>query len=54
MRKFRQFFRELTAQDTPKFSFPDDNLRKHKWIFTKFGMFIDFVEIRFEITFVKF
>ena len=31
------------------FSFPDDNLSKHQWIFTKFGMYIGmcFVEIWF-------
>ena len=27
------------------FSFPDDNLSKHQWIFTKLGMCIDIVEI---------
>ena len=30
-------------------SFPDDNLSKHQWIFTKLGMDIDVVEIWFEI-----
>ena len=44
MGKFRQFFTELSAQDTPIFSFPD-NLSKHQWIFTKLGMCIDVVEI---------
>ena len=29
------------------FLFPDDNLSKHQWIFTKFGMCIDIVEIWF-------
>ena len=29
--------------------FPDDNLNKHQWIFTKLGMCIDFVEIWFGI-----
>ena len=28
MGKFRQIFTELSAQDTPIFSFPDDNLSK--------------------------
>ena len=28
-----------------RFSFPDDNLSKHQWIFTKLGMYIDIVEI---------
>ena len=27
------------------FSFPDDNLSKHQWIFIKLGMCIDIVEI---------
>ena len=31
------------------FSFPDDNLSKHHWIFTKLGMCIDIVEIWFGI-----
>ena len=31
------------------FSFPDDDLSKHQWIFTKFGMCIDIVEIWFGI-----
>ena len=29
--------------------FPEDNLNKHKWIFTKLGMCIDIVEIWFGI-----
>ena len=29
--------------------FPDDNLSKHQWIFTNFGMCIDIVEIWFGI-----
>ena len=33
------------------FSFPDDNLRKHQWIFTKLGMCIDIVEIWFGIAY---
>ena len=32
-----------------RFSFPDDNLSKHQWIFTKLGMCIDNVEIWFWI-----
>ena len=31
------------------FLFPDDNLSKHHWIFTKFGMCIDIVDIWFGI-----
>ena len=49
MGKFRQIFTELSARDMPKFLFPDDNLSKHKWIFTKLSMCIDFVEIWFRI-----
>ena len=49
MGKFRQFFTELSARDTPIFSFPDDNLHKHQWIFTKLGLCIDIVEIWFGI-----
>ena len=49
MGKFRQFFTELSARDTPIFSFPDGNLSKHQWIFTKLGMCIDIVEIWFGI-----
>ena len=30
-------------------SFPDDNLSKYQWIFTKLGMCIDIVEIWFGI-----
>ena len=30
-------------------SFPDDNLRKRQWIFTKLGMCIDIVEMWFGI-----
>ena len=30
MDKFRQFFTELSARDTPIFSFPDDNLVNNK------------------------
>ena len=36
---------ELSTRDTPIFSFLNDNLSKHKWIFTKLGMCIDIVEI---------
>ena len=31
------------------FSFPDDNLSKHQWSFTKLGMCIDIVEIWYGI-----
>ena len=32
-----------------RFSFPDDNLSKRQWIFTKLGMCIDIKEIWFGI-----
>ena len=32
-----------------RFSFPDDNLSKHQWIFNKLGVCIDIVEIWFGI-----
>ena len=32
-----------------RISFPDDNLSKHQWIFTKLGMYIDIVESWFGI-----
>ena len=49
MGKFRQFLTELFARDTPIFLFPDDNLSKLQWIFTKLGMCINIVEILFGI-----
>ena len=49
MGKFRQILTELSVQDTPIFSFTDDNLSKHQCIFTKLGMCIDIVEIWFGI-----
>ena len=45
MGKFRQTELHISARDTPIFSFPDDNLSKHQWIFIKLGMCIDIVEI---------
>ena len=38
MGKFRQILTELSAQDMPIFSFPEDNLSKRQWIFSKLGM----------------
>ena len=32
-----------------RFSFPDDNLSKHQWIFIKHGVCIDIVEVWFGI-----
>ena len=49
MSKFRQCIMELSARDMSMFSFPDDNLSKPQWIFTKLGMCIDIVEVCFGI-----
>ena len=49
MDKFRQFLTELSARNTSIFSFPDDNLSKCQWIFTKLGLCINIVEIWFGI-----
>ena len=49
-----QMFTELSARDLPIYSFPDDNLSKHQWIFTKLGMCIDIMEIWFGIANVQF
>ena len=37
------------VRPSARFSFPDDNLSKHQWIFTKLGMCIDIVDIWFGI-----
>ena len=49
MGKFRRILTELSARDTPIFSFPDDNLRKNQGILTKLGTCIDMKEVRFGI-----
>ena len=41
--------RPAVVRPPVRFSFPDDNLSKHQWIFTKLGIFIDIVEIWFGI-----
>ena len=41
MGKFRQILTELSAQDTPIFSCPDDKLSKCPGILTKLGTCID-------------
>ena len=40
---------ELLECPSVRFSFPDDNLSKHQWIFTKLRMCVDTVEIWFGI-----
>ena len=42
-------FKELSARDTPIFSFPDDNLSKSQEILTKLAIFIDIKKIWFGI-----
>ena len=37
MGKFHQILTEFSARDMPIFSFPDDNMSKHQWIFIKLG-----------------
>ena len=37
--------RPSVVRPSVRFSFPDDNLSKHQWIFTNLGMCIDIVEI---------
>ena len=49
MGKFPQIFTELSARDTPIFSFPDYNLSKLHGIFTKLAICIDIKEICFGI-----
>ena len=49
MGKFRQILTESSARDTPKFSFPDDNLSKCQGILTKLGTCIDIKKIWFRI-----
>ena len=41
MGKFHQILTKLSTQDTPIFSFPDDNLNKCQGILTKLGTSID-------------
>ena len=41
--------RQLYVRSSVRFSFPDANLSKHQWIFTRLGLCIDIVEIWFEI-----
>ena len=49
MGKFHQILMELSPQDTPIFSFPDDNLSKCQGILTKLGTCIDMKDICFGI-----
>ena len=45
MGKFCQFLTELSAHNGWNLLFPDDNLSKFQWIFTKFGSCIDIVDL---------
>ena len=47
MAEFCSFLTELFSRNTSVFYFQDNNLSKYHWIFTKFDMFIDIVEIFF-------
>ena len=49
MGKFRQIFTELSARDTPIFSFPDDKLSKEQGILIKLAICIDIKGIWFGI-----
>ena len=49
MGKFHQIFMELSARDTPIFSFPDDNLSKKQGLLTKLAICIDIIKIWFRI-----
>ena len=49
MDKVRQILTELSARDTPKFSFSDDKLSKCQGILTNFGTCIDIKETWFRI-----
>ena len=49
MGKFRQFLTGLSARDTFVVKFHDSILKKSQWIFTKFYICIDIVEIWFGI-----
>ena len=49
MGKFREFLTELSARDTPLFSFLDYNFSKLQGIFTKLAICIDIKEIWFGI-----
>ena len=54
MGKFLKILTELSAQDKPIFSFPDDNLSKCQGILTKLSTCIDINEIWFGIPMAKF
>ena len=45
MGKFRQILMELSARDTPIFSFLDDNLNKRQGILSKLCTCIDMMDI---------
>ena len=45
----RPSVRKSVVRPSVRIWFPDDNLSKHQWIFTKLGVCIDIVEIWFGI-----
>ena len=44
----------LSVRPSVHFSFPDNNLSKHQWIFTELGMCIDIVQICLGMLMAKF
>ena len=50
----RPCVRLSVVRPSVRISFPDDNLSKHQWIFTKLGMCIDIVEICLGLPMSKF
>ena len=48
--KFCPILTEFSARDTSKFSYPENNLSKCQWIFTKLSMCIDIIKTWFGIT----
>ena len=50
MVEFRLFLTQLSASNTSIFYFQDNNFNKSQWIFTKFDVYINIVEICFVIT----
>ena len=45
------FVRLSVSRTSVRVSFPDDNLSKHQWIFTKLGICTDIMEIWFGIAY---
>ena len=54
MGKFRQFYTELSAWDTPIFSFPDDNLVNNKRFSSNLLYVLTVMRLGFELLMSKF